>query len=944
LRLTLILPPKNMLNNVAALAGRLSSRRTLASLAGSVLIFCSPSSTRADSIANVDFNGSSSDLTGNFNQVLTGNNGTPSAPYTWSATAGVAGAGGVIVPSSDVTAIHTPAVIDATSLGNPPLTLTVDFKTPSSLSNSAVNAVAMVGLTAGTASGFGNVSGNVYLGVRVRHTTGNATFLQAQTRTLSGSLVTIPSDSAPNTISLAANTWYRLKLELSLSGVANTFAYTAELSTLGATGTDAPVLLPGASISGTIANADLAGDSTAYAAFRGMGPQIVAAMDNFTAAFVYQHPGMLHAEADFARMRDKVNAGAQPWKGGWDLLVASKNSQSSWVARPASTINRGTSPDNSAQLYNDAAAAYQNALRWKISGDTAHADKAVQILNAWGSTLTSITGNADRYLAAGIYGYEMANAAEIMRTYPGWAAADFARFQNMMLTVFYPMNHAFLVRHNDANVENYWANWDLCNMASILAIGILCDDRAKVDEAVSYFKTGAGQGSINHAIPILHSPTLGQWQESGRDQAHAEMGVGLMATICEMAWHQGIDLYGYENSRFLAGAEYVARYNLGKDVPFAYYSHRSGTGSGSLNTDSVVSSTQRGETRYIWDTIVGHYAERNGIALPEVEQIAASHRPDGGPQYGDHGSEFDHLGFTTLTSYRDPIPTTLSEGVYNVLARHSGKVLTASGNGTTNGTNVEQNTLGDIQSSNSQNWTLSSLGSGQYNLLGAFSGLAVDVAGASTANGANVLLWGINGGSNQKFRLTPSDSGFFRLTPVHSGKCLDVANASPADGANVDQWDYTGASNQQWTFSAATTVRRLRLAGTTNVYLRQSAKRVYLQTQPYPAQDYEFRLVPGFADPAGVSFESVNNPGCYLHVRSDNTVWIDPRDGSSGFDASATFRRVAGLSDSSLYSYQTWTNASLYLLNQSGNVNAGAVSAGNEVNATFQEVFSGPGY
>ena len=176
-------------------------------------------------------------------------------------------------------------------------------------------------------------------------------------------------------------------------------------------------------------------------------------------------------------------------------------------------------------------------------------------------TLTEVAGDADRFLAAGIYGYQLANAAEIMRTYKGWAAADFATFKDMMLRVFYPMNHHFLVVHNGARIENYWANWDLCNMASILAIGVLCDDQAKIDEAIAYFKTGAGNGSINHAVPILHSPSLGQWQESGRDQPHTVMGVGLMASICEMAWNQGVDLYGYADKRFLAGAEYVARYN-----------------------------------------------------------------------------------------------------------------------------------------------------------------------------------------------------------------------------------------------------------------------------------------------------------------------------------------------------------------------------------------------
>ena len=36
------------------------------------------------------------------------------------------------------------------------------------------------------------------------------------------------------------------------------------------------------------------------------------------------------------------------------------------------------------------------------------------------------------------------------------------------------------------------------------------------------------------------------------------------------AWNQGDDLYGYENNRFLAGAEYVAKSNL-KDASGAFH-------------------------------------------------------------------------------------------------------------------------------------------------------------------------------------------------------------------------------------------------------------------------------------------------------------------------------------------------------------------------------------
>ena len=656
------------------------------------------------------------------------------------------------------------------------------------------------------------------------------------------------------------------------------------------------------------------------------------------------HPGMLHTEADFTRMRDKVNASAQPWKGSWDLLVANSNSQSTWGPRPAATINRGTSPDNCAQLYNDAAAAYQNALRWKITGNTAHADKAVQILNAWGSTLTAITGNADRFLAAGLYGYQMTNAAEIMRTYPGWATADFNRFKSMMLAVFYPMNNDFLLHHNGAHIQNYWANWDLCNMASILAIGILCDDQAKIDQAVNYFKTGGGNGAINNAVPILHSPTLGQWQEAGRDQEHSLMGVGLMATICEMAWNQGIDLYGHADRRFMAGAEYVARYNNMKTVPFAYYSWRNGQG-GAAQTQGVVSNAGQGATRAIWDTVVGHYAHRIGIHIPETEEKAAATRPDGGPAYGNHGSAFDHLGFTTLTHYRGPVATSIPAGVYQLVARHSGKALTVANNGTANGTNVEQNTIVDPLIADRQNWTIAPLGSGQYQVIGSFSGRSMDVFNISTANGANINLWDYWGGNGQKVTLADTGGGYYRLNFAHSGKAVAVGGGSTADGANVLQWQNTGGLEQQWKFVASTTVRRLRISTASNQYLRHSGFRAYIGTDPFPAQDSEFRVVTGLAGLTGVSFESINFPGRYLRVRADGSTWFDPFENTTAYKESASFRRVAGLSNAAQHSYRMWTDATRYLVNVSGAVNATTVSGATaQAAATFAEVFPAPGY
>ena len=112
---------------------------------------------------------------------------------------------------------------------------------------------------------------------------------------------------------------------------------------------------------------------------------------------------------------------------------------------------------------------------------------------------------------------------------------------------------------------NYWANWDLCNMAFATALGVFCDRRDIYDRAQEYYKYGAGNGSIFNAIPKLYEQSesvlnvpVGQWQEAGRDMGHTEMGVGLMAVVCEIAWNQGDDLYSWANNRFMYGAEYVA--------------------------------------------------------------------------------------------------------------------------------------------------------------------------------------------------------------------------------------------------------------------------------------------------------------------------------------------------------------------------------------------------
>lgn len=126
--------------------------------------------------------------------------------------------------------------------------------------------------------------------------------------------------------------------------------------------------------------------------------------------------------------------------------------------------------------------------------------------------------------------------------------------------VFLPLNIAFL-KHEAAsqhNVLHFFANWELGNIASVIAMGVLTDNQTLFDFGVDYYKTGEGNGAIIQAVSnLVEEPgtgiLLGQGQESGRDQGHSSLCWQLLGAIAQQAWNQGEDLYGFDDNRFLKG-------------------------------------------------------------------------------------------------------------------------------------------------------------------------------------------------------------------------------------------------------------------------------------------------------------------------------------------------------------------------------------------------------
>jgi hypothetical protein len=140
--------------------------------------------------------------------------------------------------------------------------------------------------------------------------------------------------------------------------------------------------------------------------------------------------------------------------------------------------------------------------------------------------------------------------------------------------------------------------------------------------------------------------------------------------------------------------------------------------------------------------------------------------------------------------------STVGNGTYKIVARHSGKALDAYGNQTANGTQIIQWTYGG---GSNQKWTLTDTGSGNYKIIGVQSGRAVDVSNGGTANGTKVQLWDYVANSAQLYKFTATSGGYYRITPnCATGSCLDVSGVSTADGANVQLWQWLSGNNQQW--------------------------------------------------------------------------------------------------------------------------------------------------
>lgn len=432
-------------------------------------------------------------------------------------------------------------------------------------------------------------------------------------------------------------------------------------------------------------------------------PTIIQTAETYDTQRGFIHPGGLHTQADFDRIKRQLAEKNELVTQAYNVLKSAAYAQPSVQTYPTATIVRGGgSGENYINAARGATMAYQNALRWKIEDNRNCAAAAVRILMAWARTTTAIGGDSNYALAAGLYGYQFAQAAELVRDYDGWSREDFNTFRQWMLSVWYPSSIGFM-RGRNGTWENsgkwwqapghYWSNWGLCNAMCLVSIGILCDDVFIYNQGMSYFKydqvgtfrdprtdnpiknDGLTEFLGNLVVTTSESELetgaygrLGQMNESGRDVGHSAMAAGLAIDIAKVGWNQGDDLFAYMNHRLAAGIEYIgAQTQSVEGLPWTNYHY--GT-SGYYYTDSrawlMEGPALGAQMRPYWGTVIGIYEGVKGVRMPFSEEAYKQMGIDAGGQ-GSTSGGYDHMGYSILMNTRDEqlapankVPTELS--------------------------------------------------------------------------------------------------------------------------------------------------------------------------------------------------------------------------------------------------------------------------------------------
>jgi hypothetical protein len=383
----------------------------------------------------------------------------------------------------------------------------------------------------------------------------------------------------------------------------------------------------------------------------------------------FAHPGVGLTADNLENMRTQVLAGVEPWASYYDAMLQTRFAAVDFKAsiqgptdeQPTSTAYNAASMRS--RHHADSIGAMTQALMYLVTGDERHRANALHVIRTW-SSLDPATYKyfPDAHIHTGVPLYQTLVATEIIRsTEPTndelngydlrWTDRDQQRIEDNLVR---PVLDTFLFSQN-----RLW-NQHLYGVIGMVAAAIFLDDAELYAERVEWFTVNSGYksehtingGDVNGSLASLfrvidsgdplnpYGRDFVQHVEMGRDQAHAEGDVDLLAALARIVNNQGtridpadgtvsaapdaVSPYEFLDNRILEGGDVFAAYMMGEEPP---YIDTSG-GSGKL------SEAYRGRLREPLNELYYQYEYVAGVDVEEEAPFVAElHEHGDGPLY-----------------------------------------------------------------------------------------------------------------------------------------------------------------------------------------------------------------------------------------------------------------------------------------------------------------------
>lgn len=370
----------------------------------------------------------------------------------------------------------------------------------------------------------------------------------------------------------------------------------------------------------------------------------------------FVHPGLINNSDELNFIKNKVNSNQQPWASGYrkmltqtvDRIAANsldmprlsnlnyKPDPSSCEDFVSSTDDYKTNPCIN-RMKDDMTAVYCHALQWYIRGDTAHAKKAVEILNSWSYAIKSWTGERKRYagylITTGLYG------AEIIRySYKGWSQSDIKKFESLLNDIIWP----FIKNGHPETMNAHSSNQESSVVMGKIAIAIFLNDREKFSDAVAHYR----RHLKNNIYPD------GKNFEVCRDLGHTELSLAHLVSSCEMAWKQGVDLYKEKGT---STSDNILLRSIEYNIPWLL--NETNKPEPDCKNDPVHANNDAVDVRIsapYYEMAYNHYHNRKGVSAEPLKRMLETYKSGSGEPSRPERYSAVGFGWGTLTHYNLP--------------------------------------------------------------------------------------------------------------------------------------------------------------------------------------------------------------------------------------------------------------------------------------------------